>query len=143
MCLPILERSGLNACVDYKTADCRLNHTRMLRSTPYQNVIDWIFSIILQEFFVTGSMIVRQGDRGDKFYIIRGGKVVISKRPPDGGPEEFVQEISEGDYFGEQALLHEDRRLATVTAKAPGVECLTLDRMWVDLQMFYGYLSPK
>lgn len=97
-------------------------------------MINKLLSIIFQEFFVTGSKIVRQGDKGDKFYIIRGGKVIISKRPPDGGDEEFVQEISEGDYFGEQALLHEDRRLATVTAKAPGVECLTLDRMWVLLQ---------
>lgn len=37
-------------------------------------------------------------------------------------------QLKRGDYFGEQALLHEDRRLATVTAQPPGVECLTLER---------------
>lgn len=33
-----------------------------------------------------------------------------------------------GEYFGEQALLNTDKRLATVTANDPGTECLTLDR---------------
>lgn len=33
-----------------------------------------------------------------------------------------------GDYFGEKALLKDDTRAATITALAPGAECLTLDR---------------
>lgn len=70
---------------------------------------------------------VRQGDRGDKFYIIRGGEVVVTKREGDDG-EKRIGVLKRGDYFGEQALLYEDRRLATVTALPPGVECLTLDR---------------
>lgn len=70
---------------------------------------------------------MRQGDQGDKFYIIRGGKVQVTKRDGDGG-ERRVGILNRGDYFGEQALLHEDRRLATVTALASGVECLTLER---------------
>lgn len=85
----------------------------------------------LQEFFSAGTQVVRQGDRGDKFYIIRGGKVMVTKR--DGNEaEQYVGTLGRGEFFGEQALLHEDRRLATVTAQPPGVECLTLDR---------GYLS--
>lgn len=81
----------------------------------------------MQEFFSTGTPVVRQGERGDKFYIIRGGTVVVTKREGEGG-EKQVGILHRGDYFGEQALLHEDRRLATVTAQAPGVECLTLER---------------
>lgn len=73
---------------------------------------------------------VRQGDRGDKFYIIRGGTVVVTKRDGD-GTERRVGSLGRGQYFGEQALLHEDRRLATVTAQPPGVECLTLERGYV------------
>ncbi|GBP87259.1 cGMP-dependent protein kinase, isozyme 1 [Eumeta japonica] len=81
-----------------------------------------------QEFFSAGTAIVRQGDKGDKFYIIRGGTVVVSKREADGEGERRVNTLRRGDFFGEQALLYEDCRLATVTAQAPGVECLTLKR---------------
>lgn len=84
----------------------------------------------LQEFFSAGTAVVRQGDRGDKFYIIRGGTVVVTKREGEEG-EVRVGTLRRGDYFGEQALLHKDRRLATVTAQPPGVECLTLERGYV------------
>ncbi|CAG9585544.1 unnamed protein product [Danaus chrysippus] len=86
-----------------------------------------IADFLKREFFSAGTAVVRQGDRGDKFYIIRGGTVVVSKREEDGG-DRRVGSLGRGQYFGEQALLHEDRRLATVTAMPPGVECLTLER---------------
>ncbi|XP_063821702.1 cGMP-dependent protein kinase, isozyme 1-like [Ostrinia nubilalis] len=86
-----------------------------------------ISGFLKREFFSAGTAVVRQGDRGDKFYIIRGGTVVVTKREGDAG-ENRVGTLRRGDYFGEQALLHEDRRLATVTAQPPGVECLTLER---------------
>ncbi|CAH0720765.1 unnamed protein product, partial [Brenthis ino] len=86
-----------------------------------------IADFLKREFFSAGTAVVRQGDHGDKFYIIRGGTVVVTKREED-GDERRVGALRRGDYFGEQALLHEDRRLATVTALPPGVECLTLER---------------
>lgn len=60
---------------------------------------------------------------GNKFYIIRAGKVTVTKEN-----EGVVRQYKKGDCFGELALLHEDSRQATVTAEAPGVECLTLTR---------------
>lgn len=42
--------------------------------------------------------------------------------------EEEIRTLERGDYFGEQALLKEDCRTASVIAMTPGVECLTLDR---------------
>lgn len=42
--------------------------------------------------------------------------------------EEEIRTLQRGDYFGEQALLKEDVRTASVIALHPGVECLTLDR---------------
>lgn len=84
-------------------------------------------SSLFQEFFAGGTAIVRQGERGDKFYIIRGGTVVVTKREGD-DPECQIGTLGRGEFFGEQALLHDDRRLATITAQPPGVECLTLER---------------
>lgn len=42
--------------------------------------------------------------------------------------EEEIRTICRGEYFGEQALIKEDNRTASVIALSPGVECLTLDR---------------
>lgn len=58
----------------------------------------------------------------------------MTKREGDGG-ERRVGLLKRGEYFGEQALLHEDRRLATVTALPPGVECLTLERGYFFFSM--------
>lgn len=37
--------------------------------------------------------------------------------------------LKAGDFFGEKALMKDEKRAATVTAQEPGVECLTLDRV--------------
>lgn len=42
--------------------------------------------------------------------------------------ERVVDRRKRGEYFGEQALLNADYRLASVYADAPGAEVLKLDR---------------
>lgn len=84
----------------------------------------------MQEFFPSGAKIVRQGEKGEKFYIISGGNVRITKDTEYGGEEELVV-LGKGQYFGEKALYDdegENRRHANAIALAPGVECLTLGR---------------
>lgn len=82
-----------------------------------------VAALLKSEFYTSDKVIVRQGDKGDKFYIIRAGSVTVTK---DG--EGVVNKLKKGQYFGELALQKEDYRQATVTADAPGVECLTLTR---------------
>ncbi|KAM3963402.1 cGMP-dependent protein kinase, isozyme 1-like [Aphomia sociella] len=108
------------------------DNLRFLASVPFlksvkQPELVKISECLKREFFSTGTAVVRQGDVGDKFYIIRGGTAAVTKR--DGEGEKLVNSLRRGDYFGEQALLRQDQRLATVTAMAPGVECLTLNRL--------------
>jgi CRP-like cAMP-binding protein len=57
-----------------------------------------------------GSDIVREGDTGDKFYIVTSGKAVVTRS----GRE--VAGIGPGDYFGELALFDPAPRNATITA---------------------------
>ncbi|XP_058124601.1 cGMP-dependent protein kinase 1 [Anopheles ziemanni] len=87
-----------------------------------------ISDLLKREFYATGSTIIQQGDPGDKFYIIRGGSVNVIKTDKKGN-ERLVGTLQRGAYFGEQALLHEDRRLASIIANPPGTECLTLNRI--------------
>lgn len=93
-----------------------------------------IYSPILydKEFYATGTTIIRQGDPGDKFYIIRGGSVTVTKKMPN-GQDRVVGRLKRGEYFGEQALIHQDKRLANIIANEPGTECLTLDRVYVNI----------
>lgn len=83
-----------------------------------------VANLLQKEFFNTNEVIVRQGDRGDKFYVIRAGTVTVTK-----DNEGVVGTLHKGQFFGELALLKEDCRQATVSANAPGVECLTLARL--------------
>jgi cAMP-binding proteins - catabolite gene activator and regulatory subunit of cAMP-dependent protein kinases len=91
----------------------------------------WFMSFclcILQEFYPAGAHIIRQGASGDTFFIISSGSVKVTQRIPGRREEEEIRTLEHGDYFGEQALLKEDCRTASIIALPPGVECLTLDR---------------
>lgn len=63
------------------------------------------------EIVSDGSVIFKQGDVGNKFYILEDGEAVATK----GGQE--VMQYASGDYFGELALIRNQPRAATVTAK--------------------------
>ncbi len=80
---------------------------------------------LLQETHPAGTVIIRQGDEGEKFYIIRTGRVKVIKETD--GKEEFLIELGPGDFFGELALLRKEPRAATVRA-IEEVELLTLSR---------------
>ena len=68
-----------------------------------------------------GEVILREGDPGDRFYVIGEGEVEIAL---DGGPPKT---LGRGAYFGEIALLRDVPRTATVTTRT-GVELYLLER---------------
>jgi MFS family permease len=68
-----------------------------------------------------GSVIVREGDAGERFYVLESGTADVDVAGRPGTP------LGPGDYFGEIALLREVPRTATVSARGE-VELLALER---------------
>jgi putative ABC transport system ATP-binding protein len=76
--------------------------------------------------FPAGAAIVRQGEVGDRFYLIRKGSVDVLMRSADGA-ERGVTVLHEAEFFGERALITGEPRNATVVARED-IECYTLDK---------------
>jgi len=62
-----------------------------------------------------GESIVRQGDPGDLFYLIRSGSVDVVVQ--EDNQEKKLAELQQGQYFGEAALITEEPRNASVVAR--------------------------
>jgi CRP-like cAMP-binding protein len=72
-----------------------------------------------------GDVIVRQGDPGDTFYVIVDGKVTVERSDASTTNDgQVLAQLSNGDFFGEMALLSDEPRNATVTAVSA---CKTLN----------------
>lgn len=71
-----------------------------------------------------GEVVVRQGDAGDYYYLIERGRAQVAREVAGASME--LAELQAGDAFGEEALIAEAARNATVTMKTDG-ELLRLD----------------
>ena len=64
-------------------------------------------------------VIIREGEEGDYYYLIESGRAQVTRLV--GGANLVLAELKAGDVFGEEALVSESKRNATVTMKSNGV----------------------
>jgi len=79
----------------------------------------------LGKVYHDGDVIIRQGDVGDRMYVIQEGQVEIILESQ--GQENLLTVLDTGDFFGEMALFDKDVRSATVRALGE-VKILTVDK---------------
>ena len=68
-----------------------------------------------------GETIIQQGAEGDYFYAIVSGKCLVTRETPLNRGGLKLAELGVGDTFGEEALISEAKRNATVTMLTDGV----------------------
>lgn len=66
-----------------------------------------------------GETVLREGEEGDFYYLIESGRCTVSRQV--GGASVELAELKAGDAFGEEALVANARRNATVAMKTDGV----------------------
>ena len=67
-----------------------------------------------------GDVIIKQGDEGDFFYVITRGKCVVTRETPLNREGIRLAELGVGESFGEEALVSNTRRNATVAMQTDG-----------------------
>lgn len=112
----------------------------LLRSNLFYKVPPMNIRQILRKFkpvFVhAGEVVIRQGEIGDCCYFIKEGSVAVMRASHDQGRSEVVAELGVGRCFGEDALLREAPRNASVVMRDNGV------LMRLEKQDFFLLLKP-
>jgi len=90
----------------------RLHAIPMLQSLDAQ-ALQALADIFITERCPAEREIFREGDPGDKFYIIARGKLTVWINTPEGGQKQ-IRALEDGDHFGEIALMEDTARTATV-----------------------------
>ncbi|MGQ9653679.1 MAG: sigma 54-interacting transcriptional regulator [Thermodesulfobacteriota bacterium] len=76
--------------------------------------LDEIAREVHEEVYPAGTVLIRQGDPGTSFYILRSGEARVTIAADD-GPETYLATLSQGECVGEMALLTGEPRAANVT----------------------------
>jgi len=121
-----LDRETFNYIVKEAVQKKRARYDAFLARVPLLASVDayersQLADALLIETFSDGEVIMTQGEKGKKFYIIEEGEVLVLKSGQQ------VSQYGVGDYFGELALIRNQPRAATVTAKG-FAKVLVLDR---------------
>jgi len=84
-----------------------------LNTYDRENIAD----ALVGKSFSAGEAVVRQGDDADGMYFVEAGTLLVLKKLEGEDEEKTVNEVQQGGYFGELALVNHDKRAATVAAK--------------------------
>lgn len=101
---------------------------------PYEK--EQLCDALKSEDFEEGEYVVKQGDSGDKFYLVAEGCLIAEKQETPSDECRKVFEYSMGDYFGEIALIKNTVRQASIKTSS---KCKLMS---IDRESFKRLLGP-
>ena len=96
-----------------------LLQTKAFHKIPPAN-IQAIFMRMQQINYKAGDVILKQGAEGDYFYVLTRGNALVTRETPLSKDGIKLAELRVGDTFGEEALISDAKRNATVTMVSDG-----------------------
>ena len=114
----VLAESSCSDRIEEKDGGCTL-FGKMKSYVPFAQLDKEQFFAIMERLiekeYAPGEHIVNQGDQGDFYYIIKSGRVAVIKISKE-MKEILLAELAEGAAFGEEALIRDLPRNATIRA---------------------------
>jgi CRP-like cAMP-binding protein len=97
----------------------KLLESKTLLKLPAAN-IQQLFTRFEEVPMKAGQILIRQGDKGDYYYVIKQGRCRVVQKPGDQAPMVALADLADGNGFGEEALLSDAPRNATIAALTDG-----------------------
>jgi CRP-like cAMP-binding protein len=111
-----LNSGDVDATGDWMTT---LLQTKAFHRIPPAN-IQAIFMRMQRINYRANDVVIKQGTEGDYFYVVVAGKCIVTRETPLNKEGIKLAELGPGDSFGEEALIAEAKRNATVTMATDG-----------------------
>ena len=113
------KRVPVTAPVTLATVAELLKQTLLFRDLEPEELKSTVQAIKAEEF-AAGAYIVREGEPGDRLYVVYSGRVEVLRERSASDPEP-IAELQRGDIFGEMALIEHGIRRRSVRCAAPSV----------------------
>jgi CRP-like cAMP-binding protein len=98
----------------------KLLQSHIFNNIPFED-IQKIFLLFEKISVKQNDIIIRQGDSGDYYYIIDEGHFQVTRKISNQDKEFTLAELHEGNGFGEEALIGNVERNATIKALSDGI----------------------
>lgn len=117
---PVGHGSAIHVGLDAKRSLFREQKLSMME-------INFLSTLSKERRLEAGEVLFREGQEGDRMYVVLEGRVMISKQIAGAG-EEALAILERGDYFGEMALIDNEPRSADAKAHDDGAVVLSISR---------------
>lgn len=99
--------------------------SKMLQTKAFERIppanIQSMFMKLEPVSYKAGDVVINQGDEGDFYYVIQTGRCAVMRKTKSSPEGVRLADLGPGDSFGEEALISDDRRNASVVMVTGGV----------------------
>lgn len=112
----------------------RLREVELFKSlNPAQ--IETVADEMVESTFPRGGWVFKQNDIGDRFHIITSGEADVFRTELGADKPTKISELKQWSFFGERALMTDERRYGGIRATSPQLKTLSIDRATFEAEL--------